>query len=235
VRLPVRPFRRDRTLRKAPMFTARSGGLAALTFGLVASLILPSATPASADSPAFWGYWQAKDAKWAFAQTGPATAHPKDGAVEGWRFAKSSGNSGTPPRGKPDFAKVCGSTPAKAGSERVAVVIDYGEAADAPAGATPPAAKTSCAVVPENSTGSAVLAKVAGLKADKSGLICAIDAVGPCGGQAAAPAPSASASAKAPAAKKKGAGSTALSIGIGLLLVLAAGGSMMAVRRRANQ
>jgi hypothetical protein len=219
------------------MFTARSGGLAALIFGLVASLVISSAAPASADATAFWGYWQADGSKWAFAQTGPATAHPKDGAVEGWRFAKSSGNTGTPPRGEPDFAKVCGSTPAKAGSERVAVVIDYGDAADAPAGATPPAAKASCAVVPEHSTGSVILAKVAGMRADKSGLICAIDAFGPCGG-AAAPSSSASsassASAKAPAAKKKGAGSTALSIGIGLILILAAGGSMMAVRRRAK-
>ena len=216
------------------MFTARSGRLPAIVLALVSGLAL-SASPASADATAFWGYWQAGGsggAKWGFAKTGPATSHPKDGAVEGWRFAKSSGDSGTPPRDKPDFAKVCGSTPAKAGSERVAVVIDYGEQADAPAGATPPAAKTSCAVVPENATGSQILAKVAGMKADKSGLICAIDAFGPCGGPAAATTPSAS--AKAPA-KKKSTGSTALTVGVGLILVLAAGGSMVAVRRRAKQ
>lgn len=214
------------------MLTARSGVLALLIGGLV----LPFATPASADATAFWGYWQANGSKWAFAQTGPASTHPRDGAVEGWRFAKSSGDSGTPPRTRPDFAKVCGSTPAKAGSERVAVVIDYGDPSDAPSGTRPPAGKVVCAVVPGNSTGSAVLAKVAGVKADKSGLICAIDAFGPCGGPAAVSAPSASASA-APAGtnKKRSAGSTALSIGIGLLLVLAAGGSMMAVRRRARQ
>jgi hypothetical protein len=154
--------------------------------------------------------------------------------VEGWRFAKSSGDTGTPPRGAPDFAKACGTTPAQAGSERIAVVIDYGDPADAPDGTRPPAGKVECAVVPRGSTGSAVLTKVAGVKADKSGLICAIDAFGPCGGPVAAAAPSPSASATA-APKKKSAGSKAVTVGIGLLLILAAGGSMMAVRRRARQ
>ena len=125
------------------MLTARSGVLALLIGGLV----LPFATPASADATAFWGYWQANGSKWAFAQTGPASTHPRDGAVEGWRFAKSSGDSGTPPRTRPDFAKVCGSTSAKAGSKRVAVVIDYGDPADAPSGTRPPAGK----VVPARS------------------------------------------------------------------------------------
>jgi hypothetical protein len=129
------------------------------------------------------------------------------------------------------FAKICGSTAATTGAKRVAVVIDYGAVADAPAGGPPPVAKTACAVVPRNATGSDVLAKVARPQADKSGLICAIDAFGTCA--AASPSPSSSA---APAAKrKKSAGSTAVSVGIGLLLVVAAGGSMMAVRRRANQ
>ena len=43
--------------------------------------------------------------------------------------------------------------PVKAGQT---VVLDYGEAADAPSGATPPAAKTACASVPEKATGSDV-------------------------------------------------------------------------------
>jgi hypothetical protein len=206
----------------------RFGGLTTLVVGLVLAL----AAPASADATAFWGYWQADGSGWAFAKTGPATAHPKDGAVEGWRFAKAAGDTGAPPRGKPEFAKVCGAGAAPAGDKRVAVVIDYGDAAEAPSGATPPAARTACATVPQNATGSDVLAKVARPQADKSGLICAIDAFGPCAKAAPAATPSSSAT---PAPKKRSAGSTALTIGIGLLLVLAAGGSMMAVRRRANQ
>jgi hypothetical protein len=211
------------------MLTARSRLLTAS--GLIVGLVLALAAPASADATAFWGYWQANGSKWAFAQTGPASTHPKDGAVEGWRFARSSGDSGTPPRVAPGFTTICGSTAATTGAKRVAVVIDYGAAADAPAGATPPVAKTACAVVPQSATGSDVLAKVARPQADKSGLICAIDAFGTC----AVASPSASSSAAPTAKRKKSAGSTALSVGIGLLLVLAAGGSMMAVRRRANQ
>ncbi|WP_285566883.1 SCO2322 family protein [Actinoallomurus iriomotensis] len=214
------------------MLTARFRVLVAPGFvlALVLGLVWALAAPASADATAFWGYWQADGSKWAFAQTGPASAHPKDGSVEGWRFAKSSGNSGTPPRDAPDFGKVCGSTPEQAGAKRVAVVIDYGEAADAPAGAAPPAAKTACASVPKNATGSDVLAKVARPQADKSGLVCAIDAFGTC----AAAAPSSSPSATAAPAGKKSTGSKAVTIVIGLILVLAAGGSMMAVRRRAK-
>jgi hypothetical protein len=211
------------------MLTARSRLFTAL--GLIVGLVVALAVPASADATAFWGYWQAGGSKWAFAQTGPASTHPKDGAVEGWRFARSSGDSGTPPRVAPVFAKICGSTAATTGAKRVAVVIDYGAAADAPSGAAPPVAKSACAVVPQNATGSDVLAKVAGPRADKSGLICAIDAFGTC----AAASPSASSSAAPAAKRKRSAGSTALSVAIGLLLVLAAGGSMMAVRRRANQ
>ncbi|WP_329257757.1 SCO2322 family protein [Actinoallomurus sp. NBC_01490] len=216
------------------MLTARFRVIAApgSILALVLWVVWALAAPASADATAFWGYWQADGSKWAFAQTGPASTHPKDGTVEGWRFAKSSGESGTPPRDAPDFAKICGSTPKQAGAKRVAVVIDYGEAADAPAGATPPAAKTSCASVPQNATGSDVLAKVARPQSDKSGLVCAIDAFGTCA--AAAPSSSSSPSATAAPAKKKSAGSTAVSIIIGVLLVLAAGGSMMAVRRRAK-
>ena len=229
MRLLVRPSRRDRTLRKAPMLKVRSGVAAAVT--LVFGLILALAAPASADTTAFWGYWQADGSHWAFAKTGPATAHPKEGAVEGWRFAKANGNTGTPPRAKPEFAKLCGSATAPAGSKRVAVVIDYGDPAEAPAGATPPAAKTACAIVPKEATGADVLAKVAQPKADKSGLICAVDAFGPCA-QAAAAHPSSSAT---PAPAKRSAGSTAVTVIVGLLLVLAAGGSMMAVRRRANR
>jgi hypothetical protein len=206
----------------------RSGVVAALVLGTG----LAFAAPASADTTAFWGYWQASGSDWAFAKTGPASAHPKEGAVEGWRFARSSGDTGTPPRAEPSFATICGSTEAGAGDKRVAVVLDYGDQADAPAGATPPAAKTSCAVVPKSATGSDVLAKVAAPKTDKSGLICAIDAFGPC---AAAAPPAAPSSSAAPAAKKKDAGSKVLSVGIGLVLVLAAGGSMVALRRRTSR
>jgi hypothetical protein len=72
---------------------------------------------------------------------------------------------------------VCGSTPAKAGSKRVAVYIDYGLADEAPkGGGTPPPPAASCAVVPPAASGQDVLDSVADLRKDaKSGLLCGID------------------------------------------------------------
>ncbi len=197
---------------------------------LAASFTLASASPAAAtDYPAFWGYWQATGSHWAFALHGAAQTHPKDGSVEGWRFAKTVGKTTPAPTGEPDFAKICGSTAAQSGSKRVAVVVDDGQAADAPKGQSPAAPKSTCAVVPDKATGADVLAFAAKAQTDKSGLICAIDAYGPC---AAAPAPSASSSA-APA-KKKSAGSKLATFGVGLVLVLAAAGSFIAVQRRSR-
>lgn len=183
MRLMVRPLRRDLPPRKAPMLRIRIGLLAAAA---LAFAVVSTGQASAADATAFWGYWQANGSKWAFAQTGPASAHPKDGAVEGWRFAKSTGDSGTPPRDLPDFAKTCGSIPAKSGSKRVAVVVDAGEKADAPKGQQPVAAKSACAVVPENASGADVLSAVAKAQTDKSGLVCAIDTYGPCGTPVAA-------------------------------------------------
>ncbi|MFL6051383.1 MAG: SCO2322 family protein [Actinoallomurus sp.] len=198
--------------------------------GLLASaLAFAPMSEARADAVAFWGYWQAKGGTWAFATTGPAQAHPKDGAVEGWRFAKSSGNTGTPPRDKPDFAAICGpATGTPSGKKRVAVVIDYGDPADAPKGQVPPVAKRYCATVPESATGSDVLVAAGRPQADKSGLICAIDSFGPCG----APVASSPSAAPKTVAKKKGSGTpVGLYAGIGLVVVIAAGGGVVALRR----
>ncbi|MCO6005661.1 SCO2322 family protein [Actinoallomurus purpureus] len=199
---------------------------------LVSALLLAPMPEAHADAVAFWGYWQAKGDTWAFATTGPAQAHPKDGAVEGWRFAKSSGTTGTPPRDKPDFAAICGSASAPAGKKRVALVVDYGDAADAPKDQRPPSAGRSCAIVPESATGTDVLA-TAGVKVqtDKSGLICAIDAFGPCGAPGRITL-TATASPAAAGKKDKDSGTpVGLYAGIGLVVLIAAGGGVLALRR----
>ncbi|MEV0398872.1 SCO2322 family protein [Actinoallomurus sp. NPDC050550] len=206
--------------------------------GLLVSALMFAPMPAArADAVAFWGYWQAKGDKWAFATTGPAQAHPKDGAVEGWRFAKSSGNTGTPPRDKPDFAAICGPGSAPAGKKRVAIVVDFGEPTDAPKDQHPQATVRSCATVPENATGTDVLL-AAGQRtlADKSGLICAIDAFGPCGAPSGQPTGGATFVATAPPAagkKDKGGSGTPVGLyaGIGLIVIVAAGGGAVAWRR----
>jgi hypothetical protein len=201
-----------------------------ITAGLLASALMFASVPqAHADAVAFWGYWQAEKGTWAFATTGPAQAHPEDGAVEGWRFARSSGNTGTPPRDKPDFAAICGAAgAAPAGRKHVAVVIDYGDPADAPKGQVPPAAKRYCATVPQNATGSDVLAAAGRPQADKSGLICAIDAFGPCG----APVASSPSGTAKPTAEKKDSGTpVGLYAGVVLVVLVAAGGGVVALRR----
>lgn len=214
---------------------------------LAATAVLAAAHPAAADpaaahpaaaragGPAFWGYWHAQGGKWAFAATGPAQAHPANGSVEGWRFAKAAGDTGVPPRDRPAFDRICGTDAAPAGRKHVAVVIDYGDAADAPKGQRPPAAKQFCATVARNATGSDVLAAAGRPRADKSGLICAIDDFGTCGTPTAPSAAPPARSSAAPAAKKKsGGGSTGLGAGIAVVVLVAAAGALVAARRRSR-
>ena len=177
--------------RAASPRTARPTALRALVLLALATLLavaLPSllapAGTASAASYRFWGYYQLTGSTWAFATKGPADTLPKDGAVEGWRFAV--GDESTPrfPRATPTFNDICGATPAKAGSKRVGVVIDAGRPADAEKGATPPSPVAQCAVVDAKASGAEVLSAVASVRADK-GLTCAINgypATG-CGGE----------------------------------------------------
>ena len=147
--------------------------LAAVLGVALPSLLAPAGT-AHAASYRFWGYYQLTGSSWAFAQKGPAETTPKDGAVEGWRFAVSDETTPALPRATPTFAALCGGTAAKAGSKRVGVVIDSGRPADAEGGATPPAPQAACAVVDTKASGAEVLATVASVRVDK-GLTCAIN------------------------------------------------------------
>jgi hypothetical protein len=188
----------------------------------------------------FWGYWQNKNSSWAFATVGPAQAKPANGTVQGWRYARSSGASGVPPRARPDFEEICGSERAEQGRKRIAVVIDYGERSDAPPGQSqgPPAAKTDCAVVDSAATGADVLAAVARPQSDAKGLICAIDAypAGACGPAAAAPGAGATGPPSRTAGDSGAGGSGGPSLnlvaGVVVVLAVAAAGAWFAVRRR---
>ncbi|MFC5906295.1 SCO2322 family protein, partial [Streptacidiphilus monticola] len=74
-----------------------------------------------------------------------------------------------------DFGAVCGATAAVHGKKRVAVVIDYGTAADSGTGAAPPTAKAACAVLDENASSAQALAQLAPpLRYDANGILCAI-------------------------------------------------------------
>jgi hypothetical protein len=211
-------------------------------------VLVGPAGPASAAAYRYWGYYQLSGSTWKFATQGPAKVTPADGAVEGWRFAVAGETDTRAPRVTTTFDAICGSTAVKPSTKRVAVVIDYGRAADQEDGTEPPAPVAHCASVPTAATGAEVLAAVATVRASNE-LICALDglpATG-CGGPvksvsaaAAAPdtpvtlAPTATASSAAQAQATKDAGSTFwkyAGIGFVVLALLALGVVVLARRR----
>jgi uncharacterized membrane protein YgcG len=147
--------------------------LAAAVLGLIAV-----ASPAQAAGYRYWSYWlRDSGGAWTYARTGPAMHVPRDGDVEGWRFAvsKDAADKAAQPRGAADFAAICAGTPAREGTKRIALVIDAGTAADAPGGETPPGPRTACARVAKNASSADALAAVARpLRYDSAGILCAI-------------------------------------------------------------
>ncbi|NKQ23969.1 SCO2322 family protein [Streptomyces galbus] len=147
-----------------------------LTGVLTALLCALAAAPAGATGYRYWSFWERTGGGWAYATQGPATSRPADGSVQGFRFAVSQDSADARrPRGTASFAEVRAGTPARAGSKRVALVIDFGPAADAPGGEMPPAARTACARVAEDASTAEALAAVAKpLRYDTNALLCAI-------------------------------------------------------------
>jgi len=157
---------------------ARHGALLLLT-ALVASLLWATGAAAAqaATGYRYWNYFHVKAGGYAFATTGPAGYVPKDGSVEAYRYGLSAGPKGLAPRSAADRYSVtdlCAATNAGAGQKRVGVLLDYGTAADAPSGQTPPKPRGACAVVPADANGQQVLDEVSDLRLDKQ-LVCGID------------------------------------------------------------
>ncbi|MDT0571257.1 SCO2322 family protein [Streptomyces sp. DSM 3412] len=210
-------------------------------------LVLGTSGQAQAAAYRYWSFWERDGSAWAYATQGPSTARPTDGAVQGFRFAVSRDSAdAVQPRGAADFASICGDTAARDGEKRVALVIDFGTAADAPEGETPPAARTACARVPDDATTAEALASVAKpLRYDTNALLCAIggypgkgcgEAVGSDAGSDAGSAsddrtdaPSSSAGG---AAEEESGPSVGLSVGAGLVAVLGTAAVWRARRRR---
>ncbi|WP_372442637.1 SCO2322 family protein [Streptomyces pactum] len=165
-----------------PGSTARRRLPTALPAGLVTGLatvllVLLGAAPAqAADGYRYWSYWERDGARWTYALQGPGTARPGDGDTVGFRYAVSEDSpDAARPRGTASFEAICGGTPERGGGKRVAVVIDFGTAADAPGGVTPPKARTACARVGSGATAADALAAVAEpLRYNSSALLCAI-------------------------------------------------------------
>lgn len=162
-----------------PRSTRRRSAVVAGIVAFASLLGIAAAAPVhAADAYRYWIYWDAgATPPWIFATKGPDSLVPKDGTADGWRFAIAGEPQNTvrSPRIQPNFEAVCGSTPVPpAGQKRVAVVIDFGTTADAPAGSTPPAPDVQCVVAPEKATSTQVLAATGRIRAE-GGFICAID------------------------------------------------------------
>ncbi|MDP9443672.1 MAG: SCO2322 family protein [Actinomycetota bacterium] len=148
----------------------------AATVAILAALIAVPAPAKAADGFQYWGYYHLRDGEWQFATKGANAITPKDGAVEGYRFAISTVDQARPPRVETTFDEICGGTDAAAGQKRIGIVLDYGTADEAPQGRRLPESRPQghCAVVPERFSTQQALESVADLRI-QDGLICAID------------------------------------------------------------
>jgi MYXO-CTERM domain-containing protein len=219
-------------------------GAVAVLLGLIAGIMLPAGA-ADAAAYRYWGYYQLSGDTWQFATKGPDQTNPADGSVEGWRFAVGTEDVTRFPRATATFDKVCGDTEAVTGKKRVAVVIDYGRAADTADNTEPPAPVARCAQVATSATGLEVLSKVAEVRASK-GLICGINGFPGSGcGDAVKTVSAEAKAADTPVTltfpTHEGAGDAAKSgddshtgtyVGIGVAVLAAAAVALAAVRRR---
>ncbi|MEW2132612.1 SCO2322 family protein [Streptomyces sp. NPDC005435] len=208
----------------------------AVTLLVAALLPLAGAAQAHATGYRYWSFWDRSGGHWTYATQGPSTTRPEDGDVQGFRFAVSADSAdATRPRGTADFDTVCARTPAKHGTKRVALVIDFGTPADAPSGEKPPPVRTACVrVAPDATTAEALAATAKPLRYDTNALLCAISGYPHrgCGEQVAAGGKTPAKHDK-PAAKDSGGPSLGLPVGAGVIVILA-GAAVRQARRRRN-
>ncbi|GGV14902.1 SCO2322 family protein [Streptomyces spectabilis] len=197
-----------------------------------ALLALCAAAPAHAADYRYWSFWQrGEGGAWVYATQGPSIARPDDGDVDGFRFAVAAdAKTAKKPRGTADFDTVCADTKAAAGKKRIAVVIDFGTAADAPGGKTPPKPRTACARIDDGGSSADALAAVAKpLRYDNNALLCAISDYPKtgCGEQV-----SGDGGERSGADEGDGGPSVGLLAGVAAVVVLGAAGVWQARRRR---
>ncbi|MFF9025845.1 SCO2322 family protein [Streptomyces eurythermus] len=208
---------------------------------VAALLLLVCAGRAGATGYRYWSFWERTDGHWTYATQGPASVRPDDGTVQGFRFTvgADAADAGRP-RGTADFGTICADTPAKAGSKRVGLVLDFGTPADAPSGEAPPERRAVCARVPSDASSADALAAVAGpLRYDTNALLCAIAGYPHkgCGEQVSTDRePTAGPESGSPesGSPESGSGpSLGLPIGVGVVALLA-GAAIWQSRRRRN-
>lgn len=203
--------------------------------GLLVALLAMTAAPAQAAGYRYWSFWERDGGTWTYASMGPSGTRPSDGDVQGFRFAVSADSKdATRPRGTADFATICADTRTRADTKRIALVIDFGTAQDAPGGETPPTARTACAQVDEDATSADALASVAKpLRYDSNALLCAISGYprSGCGEQVTGPDFSAAPSTS-PAKPSHSGPSVGVIAGVAVVAALGVGAIWQAKRRR---
>ena len=148
--------------------------LATLAVAGVTAVALASAPTAQAAAYRYWAYWQGDTQGWHYATAGAGSTVPVDGQVEGWRLSVGGGDAAPlPPGGDPSFFTICGETPERAGTKRIAVVVDPGPVEIAPANETPPAPLATCAQVPADASGFDVLQAVTTVRTH-NGFVCGV-------------------------------------------------------------
>ncbi|MFD5424416.1 SCO2322 family protein [Streptomyces sp. NPDC127084] len=210
--------------------------------GVLLTALIAATAPAQAAGYRYWSFWVSSGPGWAYATEGPATARPADGEVNGFRFAVSADSAdATKPRTAPDFAELCAATPARPGTKRIGVVIDFGTPEHAPEGETPPTPdrRTACAQVDTSATSAEALAAVAKpLRYDSAALLCGISGYprSGCGDQVSAddtaPAASPKPGTANPAASRDGGEGPSVGLNGGAAAVLALGGAALWQARR---
>ncbi|MEO3850773.1 SCO2322 family protein [Streptomyces sp. B8F3] len=162
---------------RRPIRQAARRGLVAAAGGVLLVLGAGASGAQASEGYRYWSFWDRDGDSWVYATKGPGIERPADGDVHGVRFGVSEESGGGPrPRGAAGFDAVCGDTAPDDGRKRVALVLDFGTAAHAPGGRTPPPARTECASVAEDATlGDALAAVAEPLRYDSNGLLCAID------------------------------------------------------------
>ncbi|HET7173705.1 MAG TPA: SCO2322 family protein [Nocardioidaceae bacterium] len=137
----------------------------------------PAARPFTTKGYTYWGYyrWDPGKHTWAYMPVGANSTKqlPADGSVYGFRWALVVKEPRLP-RAAGSFSAICGNQTAPAGRKRVALIVDFGTAADDPGGGTPPTAEGLCAVVPTADTVQQALESVTPVRTAASGLICGI-------------------------------------------------------------
>jgi hypothetical protein len=156
--------------------SARATGAVVLML-LVSGLI--AAPVARAESGyRYWTFWVSDGNDWRFATEGPATTRTNEGDVFGWRFAITTATAtmdAQPSISAPDaFAEACTDVSAPQGEHRLAIVIDYGSADQAPDGEAPPANRIECVIAADGSTAAQSLSAIADLRVDQ-GFVCGVD------------------------------------------------------------